>query len=154
MLWTKCNTLNEQRVCCFDWTNAQWPPPSSVDSPPENIHPSMAQAYKGLKWLVFIRANNIRCFYLRLRSGAMMVVSSLGTPLKLYIYILYVYSESHMPNIFFLFFPNLFLPVTSSVPGEQILIQLWLCSLGRSQTYNLSLVLKGEIMDRVTIKRP
>lgn len=117
MLRTKCNTLNEQKVICLDWTNVQWPPPPSVYSPPENIPHSTAEAYKGLKWLVFIGANNIRCFYLRLCSEAMMVVSSLGTHLKLFIYI-YVDSESHLPNIFF-FFLNLILPVLSSVPGEQ-----------------------------------
>lgn len=80
-----CSEQNiEQRV---SWLNKGAMTTSTVYSPPENIPHSTAEAYKVLKWLVFIGANNIRCFYLRHRSEAMMVVSSPRTHLKIYIYI-------------------------------------------------------------------
>lgn len=59
---------------------------------------------------------------------------------------LYVYSESHLPNIFFFFFLNLFLLVMSSVAGEQNLVTSSCGSLlfGTLSFMYLSFVLEGE----------
>lgn len=84
-LWTKYSLVKGQRVGCLreqadsDHIHCQFTP--------ENIPHRTAEACKLLKRVVFIGANNIRCFYLRRRSDGSVVVSSPGTRSTIYIYI-------------------------------------------------------------------
>lgn len=106
-VWSCVNNGSEQNVSylkkkefvVLTEKNVQWPPPPSVYSPPENIPHSTVEAYKVLKWLVFIGANNIRCCYLRYRSEAVRLVSSPKTPFKS-IFIYSICTVSHICLIF------------------------------------------------------